>query len=107
MKAKFDDEVVEVWEISRENDKPDWVSVAFAGNKLYWTEKIATNFSENISGSWLNDHTKPVYRPTNSKSANTIALAGENQVFHGKFGEFLLKKSENDLAIVTREALEF
>lgn len=107
MEAKFENENVEVWEISRESRQLDWVNTAFFEKKIYWAEEIATNFSENLGGSWLNDHKSPVYRITDSKSANYLVLEQSENFEYGKFGMFLLKKLDGSLHIADANQIEF
>ncbi|MGX7025817.1 hypothetical protein [Vagococcus hydrophili] len=38
MKATYKNKVVDVWEISRTGEQPDWVKEAFKKNYLYWSD---------------------------------------------------------------------
>ncbi len=38
MKALYKGQPAEVWEISKTNERPDWVKRAFAENYLYWLD---------------------------------------------------------------------
>ncbi|MDR2976532.1 MAG: hypothetical protein LBV19_04395 [Streptococcaceae bacterium] len=101
MNAKLNGKAVEVWQIGRENPEDSWVKSAFDQKKIWWAEEIATNFSENTDGSWIDDKTKPVYRITNSDKADTLVVEDK---LHGKFGDYLVKDPSDNIArILTKE----